>query len=199
MTEQDHTTASAAGADADTTIVPSDPATVDALAWSEGDEPADDERHPWGAAWELAATIIACTALLAGALIAWHVILSHHDAQASAPTTGAAAVVPVVVTTVTESPVTVTVTPTPITPPAATALVFTNAQDQWLLTELQTRGVTVGNPTLMINGAHQYCQLLASGAPNADGTGELEAITGVRNPDTVMAIVRSALDAYPHC
>jgi hypothetical protein len=41
----DATTASASGADAETTIVPSDPATVDAYAWSEGDEPADTERQ----------------------------------------------------------------------------------------------------------------------------------------------------------
>jgi Protein of unknown function (DUF732) len=62
----DHTTASALGADADTTWVPTDLATVDAYAW--GTEPSDDElnerlspplRHPWTRALAIAAGVLA--------------------------------------------------------------------------------------------------------------------------------------------
>jgi hypothetical protein len=55
--KNDHTTASAAGAD--TTWVPADPATADALAWSEGDEPDDDQRHPWTRVLAIAAGVLA--------------------------------------------------------------------------------------------------------------------------------------------
>jgi hypothetical protein len=116
----DHTTASAAGADAETTIVPSDPATVDALAWSQGDELDDDERHPWGRVLAIAAGVLALGGVAAVVLATSgrHTNDLHESALPVTvhPTVAARpAVVPSVppaVTTVTAPPVTVTETPT---------------------------------------------------------------------------------------
>jgi hypothetical protein len=60
----DRTTASALGADADTTWVPADPATVDAWAWSQGEDPEEpdssgSDRHPWTRVLAIAAGVLA--------------------------------------------------------------------------------------------------------------------------------------------
>jgi hypothetical protein len=122
----DHTTASALGADAETTIVPSDPAAADALAWSQGDEPADAETHPWTRVLAMASGVLAIGAV-AAVVVATNGRHANDLHESALPVTVHATVAapvlsaPVVVTTVTESPVTVTVTPTPTTAPATTA------------------------------------------------------------------------------
>jgi hypothetical protein len=187
-TMADHTTASALGADAETTVVVTDTMAAPLLAWSEGDEPPDTQRHPWGHTWELAATIIACTALLAGALIAWHVVLGHHrgDFQASALsvrvphsvqwgapgalTTVAAAPpsAPSVVTTVTEPPVTVTVTPTPTTAPATTAAAVPESQDDRYVDALRQHGIAVYDRSRANDQSHWICGQAANGRSATD-------------------------------
>jgi hypothetical protein len=104
-----HTQSSASGADAETTWVPADAATVDAYAWSEGDEPADTERHPWTHTWSQVAIILSCGAVLGGAVL-WLSGVSSKDAQPRSQLTVTAAPPP---------PVTITVTPAPPTPTAA--------------------------------------------------------------------------------
>jgi hypothetical protein len=109
----------------ETTTLDTTMADHSGLAWGADD---DDDEQPQRRSWEDAGS--AAAVLLVGgvaAAVAVYVAIAsshHNDVQVSAPVTSAAAVVPsapVVVTTVTESPVTVTVTPTPTTAPATTA------------------------------------------------------------------------------
>ena len=201
--DSDDTQSSASGADAETTIVPSDPAAVDAYAWSEGDEPEAAERHPWGAAWELAARITVCTGLLAGALIAWHVISSHHhSAQASARATTAPSVAPPAVTTVTAPPVTVTETPTaqPAPEPTTWTVVFTAAQDQWLANQLSTWYQAAHGQRLdrafVIANAHRYCTLRSQGESTYQASQQV--FDGVDQRD-IDELTMTAIEAYPSC
>jgi hypothetical protein len=149
MTEQDHTqqapdhtTASAAGADAATTIVPSDPATVDALAWSEGDEPADTERHPWTRVLGIAAGVLVIGAV-AAVVVATN---GRHDNdlhESALPVT----VHPSAAAPVLSAPVTtVTVTATPTVAPG----------DQ-LVDQLRQRGINVTDPSAADRRATGFC------------------------------------------
>jgi Protein of unknown function (DUF732) len=192
------------------------------LAWGADDDDEEPQRHPWGHTWELAATIIACTALLAGALIAWHVVLGHHrgDFQASALsvrvphsvqwgapgalTTVAPAVVPSVVTTVTQSPVTVTVTPATTPAPTTDAQgwphppVFTAAQDQVMLNYVRSQGVPVVNPARLIEGAHQYCLDLAAGYGRVEASSHASGLSRLDDTNTDK-LTTATMMAYPGC
>jgi hypothetical protein len=150
--------------DPPTAIVAAETTAAPELAWSQGDEIEVDLprlSHPWGAAWELAARIVACTALLAGALIAWHVIRSdHHDVPMSAPVPSVsvhpvALPPPTVAAAAPSAPVTtVTVTATPTVAPG----------DQ-LVDQLRQRGINVTDPDRM---GRDVCQGRANRRSVAD-------------------------------
>jgi hypothetical protein len=96
------------------------------LAWGADD---DDDDEPQRRSWEdagSAAAVILVGGVAAAVAVYVAIASSHHnDVAVSAPSARVAvtprAVVPSVVTTVTEPPVTVTVTPAPTTAPATTA------------------------------------------------------------------------------
>jgi hypothetical protein len=130
----DHTTASALGADADTTWVPADPATVDAYAWSEGDEPDDDQRHPWTRVLAIAAGVLAL-GTVAAVVVATSGRHGNDLHESALPVTVHSSVAaPVLSAPVT----TVTVTATPTVAPG----------DQ-LVDQLRQRGINVTDPDRM--------------------------------------------------
>jgi len=117
--DEPETTASAAGAYADTNIVePAAKSTEGSdLAWSLGDD--QPEYQSWRSTWGRMAIILSCVAVLGGAIgvVLWLSGLSGKDAQPRSTVTVTAAPPPPVTITVMPAPP-VTVTPPPSTPTA---------------------------------------------------------------------------------
>jgi hypothetical protein len=159
----DHTTASALGADADTTWVPADPATVDAYAWSEGDEPDDDQRHPWTRVLAIAAGVLALGTVAAVVVAANGRHGNDLHGSALPVTVHSSAAAPVlsapVVTTVTVAPPSKTMD---IAPPTTAALVIDTdpIATDFYLDKLRRHGWT-GDSARAITLGYRACAIMA--------------------------------------
>jgi hypothetical protein len=209
----DHTTASPLGADADTTWVPADPATVDAYAW--GTEPGDDElnerlspplHRSWLDAWGIAASVLVIGAVIGVAIFTVHAMGSNPNAnQVSALTTVAPAVVPSapVVPDIhhvgpAPAPATALAVPEPTTTAAAAVPEFTAERDQWVMNYVELAGVTVANPARLIEGAHQYCLDVAAGHSRDYANSHASALSRLSDANTDK-LTTAAMMGYPHC
>jgi hypothetical protein len=148
------TTASALGADAETTWVPADPATVDQYAWSEGDEIEVDLpqlSHPWVRAVAIAAGVLALGAV-AAVVVAANGQHANDLHESALPVT----VHPTVAAPVLSAPV-VTVTVTPTAAP--------ESQGDQLVDGLRQNGINVTDPDRM---GRDVCQDRANRRSVAD-------------------------------
>jgi hypothetical protein len=206
----DHTTASALGADADTTWVPSDPATVDALAW--GTEPGDDElnerlspplRHPWTRVLAIAAGLLAL-GTVAAVVVATNGRHGNDLHEAAVPVTvrAVAPSAPVVpdIHHVGPAPAAATAlaVPAPTTTAAAAVPEFTAERDQWVMNYVELAGVTVANPARLIEGAHQYCLDVAAGHSRDYANSHASALSRLSDANTDK-LTTAAMMGYPHC
>jgi hypothetical protein len=222
--KNDHTTASAAGADADTTWVPADPATVDAYAW--GTEPSDDElnerlapplRHPWTRVLAIAAGVLALgtVAAVVVAVNGRHGNDLHGSAlpvtvhsSAAAPVLSAPVMpdihhvgpAPAPATTAAAVPSIVLTQPTTTTTEAAAVPEFTAERDQWFVDKFgawyRTRHGNDFNTENVVGRAHRYCMLLSEGE-TVDQADE-QVLAGVDHDD-VEQLTAWAAAAYPNC
>jgi Protein of unknown function (DUF732) len=214
--KNDHTTASALGADADTTWVPADPATVDQYAWSEGDEIEVDLSHPWFRAVAIAVGLLALGTVAAVVVAANGRHGNDLHGSALPVTVHSSAAAPVLSAPVT----TVTVTATPPAPPSKTVdvapttttaaaaptplIVLTQppvpkvpeSQRDRYIGALRQHGLFEVNPSLTDRNVQEMCRLMASGHSIPDIAAAFRTGNPTLSVEQSEFVVRTALSIY---
>lgn len=188
MTDEPDTQASEHGADADTSAE---------LAWSQYDDTEVMQRRSWTRTVGLATGIVACGSVLAAGL--WFGITGFRSAPANHVARPTVSAVP---STVTQ---TVSAAPAPPAPPVAapttpattTAQASDAANDQLFLQRLQTDGFNNNSPE-MAGFAHQVCNSLRQGQPEAQVVQWLAAALGMHQQWAAL-FVNDVKVSYPNC